>query len=150
WRDLYRRYWDRVEPRIFTPGSSHGTRVSLSPIRPAGETELAAIADPQRRAEERETMLGTVAGNLVRLAKARADIESQQTFVLQVLRKLAEFDWHKPIDMAEVAASSMYPETIRMEYADEFIKNTEREGLACKLNTLLHGPAAHHLSGGMA
>jgi hypothetical protein len=149
-RDRYRHYWELVEPRIFTPGSSHGTRVCLSPIRLAGEDELSAIADPQRRLEERETMLGTVAGNLVRLAKARGDIESQQTFVLQVLRKLVELDGRKRIELSEVTASILYPETIRLEDADEFIKKAEREALARKLNSLLHGPAAHLFSGGMA
>jgi len=146
----YQRYWDRVEPRILTPGSSHGIRVSLSPIRLASDEALAAIADPRRRAEEMEAMLGIVAANLVRLAKASGEIESQQTFVLQVLRKLTAFGGTKSVSLSDVAASILYPETIRLENADEFVKKAERQGLARKLNALLHGPAAHLFSGGMA
>ena len=48
-RALRREFLDRVEPRIWTPGSSHGRRLSLDPIRLAGRDELARIADPDRR-----------------------------------------------------------------------------------------------------
>jgi hypothetical protein len=149
-RARYRRYWDRVEPRILTPGSSHGSRVSLSPIRLPSDESLAAIADTHRRAEAMEEMLGIVAANLVRLAKAQGEIESQQTFVLQVLRKLTALGGNESVSLSDLAASIMYPETIRLENAEEFVKKTERLSLARKLNALLHGPAAHLFSGGMS
>src|SRR6202041_1088719 len=32
-RALHREFLDRVEPRVWTPGTSHGRRLSLEPIR---------------------------------------------------------------------------------------------------------------------
>ena len=81
-----REFLDRVEPRIWTPGSSHGRRLSLDPIRLPGRDELARIADPDRREEEWQGMLGVAAAQLVGLAKVGGETDSQQTFLLQVLR----------------------------------------------------------------
>jgi DNA helicase HerA-like ATPase len=81
----YERFCERVEPRIFTPGSSHGKRLCLSPIRVPGTLEG---PDSERGREERESLITTMAGNLVRLAKAGGDTDCQQTFLFQVLQRL--------------------------------------------------------------
>ncbi len=86
---LRREFLDRVEPRIWTPGSSHGRRLSLDPIHLPGRDELARIANPDRREEEWQEMLGGAAAQLVGLAKLGGETDSQQTFLLQVFRRLA-------------------------------------------------------------
>jgi hypothetical protein len=75
-------FLDRVEPRVWTPGSSHGRRLCLDPIRLAKLSDLAHITDPIRRAEEWEGMLAVVAAQLVGTAKAGGETDSQQTFLL--------------------------------------------------------------------
>ena len=81
---LRRGFLDRVEPRVWTPGSSHGRRLCLDPIRLAKPSDLAHITDPIRREEEWEGMLAVVAAQLVGTAKVGGETDSQQTFLLQV------------------------------------------------------------------
>src|SRR5438270_9231595 len=40
---LHREFLDRVEPRVWTPGTSHGRRLALEPIRMPGREEWARI-----------------------------------------------------------------------------------------------------------
>jgi uncharacterized protein len=147
-RALRREFLDRVEPRIWTPGSSHGRRLSLDPIRLAGRGELARIADPDRREEEYEGMLGVAAAQLVGLAKVGGETDSQQTFLLQVLRSLASDAGGRDVDLATIAAAASDPESVALESPDSFIKKSEREKLARKLNGLRLGPAAGLFTGG--
>jgi DNA helicase HerA-like ATPase len=143
------RFWEAAEPRVLTPGSSHGTRVSLDPIRlPVGD-DLGAVADPQRRAEELTGMLAAVSSNLVRLARAGGEVDAQQTFVLQVLRRLSADGPPRGVGLKEVAEALHDPDGIGLKDADAFVKKAERQRLARKLNSLLHGPAAGLFSGGM-
>ncbi len=147
-RGRYDRFWESAEPRVWTPGSSHGTRVSLDPMRLPSEADLRAVEDPRRRAEERDGMLAAVASNLVRLAQARGEIDSQQTFVLQVLRRLTAGVASGRLGLKDVAEALHDPEAAGLEDADAFVKKAERERLARKLNGLLHGPAAGLFTGG--
>ena len=140
------RFWQTVEPRVFTPGSSHAVRLSLSPIRLARASELTGEADPLRRAEEWEGMLAGVAANLVGLARAGGETDSQQTFILQVLKRLA--DDGGELRLADVAAAAARPDEYGIEGADAFVRKAEREKLARKLNNLLHGPSANLFTGG--
>ena len=142
------RFRQLVEPRILTPGSSHGVRVSLSPIRLAGNAEVLGEADPQRRAEEREGMLAAVAGNLVHLAKSGGEIDSQITFILQVLKALTAAGNAASLRLADVAAAVSRPGDFGIDDADAFVKKGEREKLARKLHNLLHGPSANLFTGG--
>jgi hypothetical protein len=142
-------FWQLVEPRILTPGSSHGIRVSLSPIRLAAATELVGETDPQRRSEELEGMLATVASNLVNLAKSGGETDSQQTFVLHVLKRLTAGDNACSLRLAEVVAGITRPGDLGIDEADAFVKKSEREKLGRKLNNLLHGPSANLFTGGV-
>lgn len=144
------QYWTRVEPRIFTPGSSHGIRLCLSPLRLPRERELTALADPRRRAEELEAVLATVAGNLVSLAQAGGEVKSQETFVLQILRRLATGAEAQPPSLADVVAALSKPEALGLENPDTFVKKAERLKLARLLNNLLHGTAAGLFAGGVS
>ena len=108
-RRRHARFCRAVEPRILTPGSSHGIRVSLSPIRLAGTADLLGETDPRRRAEELEGMLAAVAGNLVHLAKSGGETDSQQTFILQVLKRLTAAANSPSLRLADVVAGISRP-----------------------------------------
>ena len=147
--ELRRDFLDRVEPRVWTPGSSHGRRLSLDPIRLAGRDELARIADPDRREEEWEGMLAVAAAQLVGLAKVGGETDSQQTFLFQVLRspggrRPAAGTWTWPRSPPRPPT----PTTVGLDDPDQFIKKSEREKLARKLNGLRLGPAASLFTGG--
>lgn len=147
-RDRYDAFWRRVEPRVLTPGSSHGTRVCLNPLRLPAADELTAVEDPRRRAEERNGLLAAAAGNLVRLARAGGEVDSQQTFVLQVLRALCGGPGRPALGLADIVRVLREPEAAGLDDADDFVKKAERERLARKINGLLHGPAAGLFTGG--
>jgi hypothetical protein len=147
-RPRYDRFWEIVEPRVFTPGSSHGVRLSLSPLRLPRPEELTVFTDPSRRQEELDGLLSTTAGNLVSLAKAGGDADCQRTFLFQLLRRLAASPDNHRLGLGDVAAAAGQPETIGLEDPDRFIKKAEREKLARKLNTLLFGPTANLFTAG--
>ena len=144
-----RAFLDRVEPRVWTPGSSHGRRLGLDPVRLAGRNDLARVTDPGRREEEWEGMLAAAAAQLVALAKVGGETDSQQTFLFQLLRSLAGDDGGgREVDLATIAAASSDPSTVGLRDPDRFIKKSEREKLARKLNGLRLGPAAALFHGG--
>jgi len=140
----------RVEPRIFTPGTSHGIRLSLDPIRVPAPGDLDRIANVERRDEETRTMLEQVAGNLVGLAKAGGDLDTQRTFVYQVLAKIAQ--GLKPgatVTLRDIVAVVRDPEAAGIEEADYIVKKGEREKLGRKLHGLVEGPASSLFTGGV-
>jgi hypothetical protein len=141
-------FLDHVEPRVWTPGSSHGRRLSLDPIHLAGRGELARVADPDRREEEWEGMLAVAAAQLVGLAKVGGETDSQQTFLLQALRALASDARGRDVDLTTIAAATSDPESAGVDNPDQFIKKSERQRLARKLNGLRFGPAAPLFTGG--
>ncbi|MEO6807486.1 MAG: PD-(D/E)XK nuclease family protein [Isosphaeraceae bacterium] len=147
-RALRQAFLDRVEPRIWTPGSSHGQRLSLDPVRLAGRDELARINDPARRLEEWEGMLEIAAGHLVGLAKVGGEEDSQRTFLLQILRGLTRAASGADVGLARVAAAVADPMSVGLDDPERFVRKSEREKLARKLNALLHGPSARLYSGG--
>ena len=147
-RELRRDFLARVEPRVWTPGSSHGRRLSLDPIRLVSRNDLARVTDPGRREEEWEGMLAAAAGQLVALAKVGGETDSQQTFLFRVLRSLAAGDGGRDVDLATIAAAASDPTTVGLDDPDQFIKKSEREKLARKLNGLRLGPAASLFTGG--
>src|SRR5262249_11348864 len=117
----YEQFWRLAEPRVFTPGSSHGTRLCLSPIRLPRLEELGGLPDARRR-EELDGLLSAVAGNLVNAARAGGDADCQRTFVYQLLRHLTGARTDQALGLADVAAAAVEPETVGMEDADRFIK----------------------------
>lgn len=143
----YERFWRLAEPRVFTPGSSHGTRLCLSPIRLPSLEEIGGLPDVRQR-EELDGLLSAVAGNLVNAARVGGDADCQRTFVFQLLRNRMDARTGQTLGLADVAAAVAQPETVGIEDADRFIKKAEREKLARKLNALLFGPSASLFSGG--
>lgn len=139
---------DRVEPRVWTPGSSHGRRLCLDPIRLAARDELARVADPARRREEWEGMLAAAAGQLVALAKMGGETDSQQTFLFRVLQSLADGGKGRDVGLAEIAAAAAEPARAGIADPDPLIKKSEREKIARKLTGLSVGPSAHLYTGG--
>jgi DNA helicase HerA-like ATPase len=146
-RQRHGAYWNRVVPRVLTPGSSHGSRVHLDPLRLVRDKDLARLPEA-RRAEEREALLATVAGNVISLARAGGEVDSQQTFVLQLLRRLAARPWPEVLMLEELARAVHDPEAAGLNNADDFIRKAERERLARKLRGLTHGPMAPLFTGG--
>jgi DNA helicase HerA-like ATPase len=149
WRPRYENFCRRVEPRILTPGSSHGIRLCLSPIRLAGPADRNALADPARRVEEQEGMLAALASSLVTLARSGGEEDSQRTFMLQVLKRLAQGPAADDLHLDDLIAAINRPEEVGLENADAFVKKAERQRLGRKLNTLRHGTSANLFTGGL-
>ncbi len=146
-RPAYGAFWHRVEPHIWTPGSSHADRICLSPIRLPRSVDLAELEE-SRRKEEADNLLTSVAGNLVNLARAGGDTDCQRAFLFQVLQRLAEGEHRNHVELTDVAAAVAEPDAIGLDQPDLLIKKTERQKLARKLNALLAGPAARLFAGG--
>ncbi|WP_437766016.1 helicase HerA-like domain-containing protein [Sorangium sp. So ce764] len=136
---------ERMEPRILTPGSSHGQRLCLDPLRLPSAGELSHIANPALRAEEEEGLLVAVAANLVSLCACGGEEESQRTFLYQVLRHLPRA---APVRLRDIVAAVTAPEDLGIDDVDSLIRKSERERLARKLNTFVQGPSARLFSGG--
>lgn len=146
-RERQQRYLNRVEPRVLTPGTSHGTRLSLSPIRLLSDEDLARIAKPERRREEREAMLQAVAGNLVSLASVGGEEESQRTFLYLVLEAMGN---RANLELKDVVAAIGAAEELPLPQEPDYIlKKAEREKLARKLNSYVLGPGKSLFSGGV-
>jgi hypothetical protein len=65
-----------------------------------------------------------------------------------VLRSLANGAEGRDVDLATIANAATDPRTVGLDEPDQFIKRSEREKLARKLNGLRLGPAASLYSGG--
>ncbi|MBW3596888.1 MAG: PD-(D/E)XK nuclease family protein [Planctomycetes bacterium] len=148
-QDAYRQFRERVETRVWTPGSSHAIRLSLNPLRLADDQELAHITDPLRRSEELECILGTAAANLVSLAQASGDSDLQQTLILNILRGLSKEEGAARVSLPRVIQALREPAIAGIEDPDEFIGRPERDKLARKLNSLLRGVASNMFTGGV-
>lgn len=146
-RLAYDEFTRRACPRVFTPGTSHGIRIALSPTRMASLAELSRIADPKRRQEEFDGMLETIASNLVALAEIGGEEDSQRTFIYKLLRGMP----HPPggeVALGDIVSFISAPETAGIDEPSLIIKNTEREKLARKLTSLIEGPASRLFQGG--
>ena len=141
-----RAYFDRVEVRVFTPGTSHGIRMSLSPLRLPTAADLARIEKPDRRREEEEGMLQVVAANLTSLASIGGEEDSQRTFLYQVLSRL---DRERTLEIRDIIAAIVAPESFGIDDSDSIIKKAERDKLARKLNAFVIGPARNLFTGGV-
>ena len=94
-------------------------------------------------------MLAVAAAQLVGLAKVGGETDSQQTFLLQVLRSPGG---RRPRAATWTSTRSPprppTPTSVGLDDPDQFIKKSEREKLARKLNGLRLGPAAGLFTGG--
>jgi DNA helicase HerA-like ATPase len=144
-RPFRARFEERVAARILTPGTSHGHRLSLDPLRLPSEADLARIPSAERRVEERQQLLGAVAANLVSLCASGGEEESQRAFVYRILDLLPRTGAVRLQDVANALAD---PESMGIEEADRLIRKSERERLARKLNAFVEGPSARLFQGG--
>ncbi|HEY5955436.1 MAG TPA: helicase HerA-like domain-containing protein, partial [Polyangiaceae bacterium] len=144
-RTRLRAYRERVEPRIFTPGSSHGLRLSLSPIRLTCSEDLARIKDVTRRQEEQEAILSAVANNLVSLAQAGGEQDAQRTFLYKLLEAIPR---SKHLQLGDVVSAIMTPDAYGLDEPDAIVRKSDRERLSRKLNSFVMGPAKNLFSGG--
>jgi len=160
WQERRSRYRDSVETRIYTPGTSHGTRLSLSPIRLPAEEELAGLPS-HRRQEEHDALIAAIAYNLTSLTmKGKRNVDQSQTFLARILRGLIRAQSTGPatagasgpagrsIAIGDIAAAVYAPEGIGIDDADMLIKKGERENLSRQLYALAHGPLAPLFTGG--
>lgn len=143
-------YLQRVDPRIYTPGSSHATRLSIDPIRFPSDAELQSIANPQRRNEERAGMLNSTISNLIKLTKTAGDKDLQSTFLLNLSKLLlaAQTTPKSTLHLRDLAAGVMAPDAVGMDNADDYLPKAQREKLGRKLRTLFDGPQARLFGGG--
>ena len=119
--DLYRR---KVEPRVYTPGSAQGIRLSLNPLRLAREADLADFPDADRRAEELQNILETVAGNLVALADCGGETDCQTLFLRKVLENLSREAKESRLDCAEIVQAVQEPHGIGIDDTNSLIKKS--------------------------
>jgi DNA helicase HerA-like ATPase len=150
-RALHAEFRRRVEVRIWTPGTSHGQRLSLSPLRLPTQAQLQGVESPERRREEWEAMLGVAAANLVTLAQAGGDTEVHNTFVLEVLRKLVEGQIDGcQLGLQDIISAIAEPESFGVENVDDLVSKRERDKLKQRLNARFRGPSANLFTGGTA
>ncbi|MHB1556302.1 MAG: helicase HerA-like domain-containing protein [Isosphaeraceae bacterium] len=148
-RSMRREFLDRVEPRVWTPGTSHGRRLCLDPIRLPGRDDLARIDDPSRRQEEWRELLGAAAAGLAGLADIGGEVDSQQAFLLQVLDRLASCASSRDVSLETIAAAAADPTIVELNDPDRLIRKSDRTRLARKLEALRLGPAAAMFAGGV-
>jgi DNA helicase HerA-like ATPase len=147
-RKRYDEYVSKVEPRIFTPGTSHGERLSLDPIRLPSDADLARIEKPERREEERDSMLQAIAGNLVSLASIGGEEDSQRTLLYLILERLRS---SATLALSDVVSAILAADELGLPHEpDQILKKSEREKLARKLTAFVVGPGKNLFSGGTA
>ena len=147
WRSAYDQFDQRAETRVYTPGSSHAQRLSLSPLRLPSVADLAHLDKPERREEELTNLLAGCAGNLVDLADIGGEVTSQRTLVFKILRRLYD-QGQTRLGLPDVIAGIGLPEDFGINNADQILKKTDREKLARKLYAFIEGPAANLFQGG--
>jgi hypothetical protein len=135
-RQRFEAYRKRVEPRIYTPGSAHAIRISMNPLRLARDADLQDLPDPERRAEELQNILETVAGNLAALADCGGEIDCQTLFMRKILENLSRDAKDSRLDWTQIVEAVQEPQSIGIDDPNSLIKKSERESLARKLNGL--------------
>ncbi len=146
----YREFSERVETRIFTPGTSHAIRLRLNPIRLPRRDDVRE-ASAERREEEYTGMIDSIALNLVGLVSAgKKSVDAQQAFIARVLRALVESTLRESLELSEIANAVIEPESVGIANADHFIKKSERETFGRQINALAHGPLKKLFTGGVA
>jgi DNA helicase HerA-like ATPase/CRISPR/Cas system-associated exonuclease Cas4 (RecB family) len=146
----YREFAQRVEPRIFTPGTSHAIKLRLNPIRLPRRDDVRE-ASAERREEEYSGLIDAVALNLVGLVSAgKKSLGTQQAFVGRVLRSLVETSRRESLELSEIASAIIQPESAGILDSDHLIKKSERETLGRQINALAHGPLKKLFTGGVA
>jgi CRISPR/Cas system-associated exonuclease Cas4 (RecB family) len=135
-RERATRFGQTGAVRVLTPGTDHGERISLNPLK----LPAAGGADV-------DDLLATTAGHLVTLAKATGEVDSQKTFVLQLLRAMTRGP-ARDLSLGDVATALRHPAAAGLDDPDRFVRKAERERLARQLSNLEHGPTARLFTGG--
>lgn len=153
-----RRFLERVEPRIFTPGTAHGVRLALSPIRMPTVDELARLRETGRESAI-EDLIGEMALDLAALATQKTrKVEQEQTILVCVLRALMKparersgtcDPSRRTLRIEDIADALHDPESVGVDQPDRFISRTAREKLGRQLYALVSGPFARQFTGGM-
>lgn len=143
----YQRYWQQVTPRIYTPGSSHATRLALSPLRLGRQEEILPRHGVARRQEEWHGMVAAAAANLVALADARGETKAQESFLFELLNGLSRGEGQE-IGMALVVAAILDPALAGIDNPDALVRKSEREKLGRMLTAILRGSASNLFTGG--
>lgn len=143
------RFLSKAEVRIWTPGSSHAARLSLSPLRLSTIDEVCE-PNEQRRKEEWEAMLSIAASTLVEMVQPTGQIDLYQAFVLRLLKCLAVSNSLNSVTIDHVVEATENPKDFGFNDADRFLKKSSRTHFVQKLMALQHGPSANLFTGGTA
>lgn len=139
----------RAEVRIWTPGSSHGIRLRLAPLRLPTHGQLQGMDSEDLRDEQWRDMLGVAAGNLVTLAAAGGSEEMQKTFIFKLLEQLVgKGSQSRDLGVDEILSAVAAPEDFGID-ADSMISKREREKVRQLLYARFHGPSSNLFSGGL-
>lgn len=139
----------RVEVRIWTPGSSHGIRLRLAPLRLPTHAQLQGMESEDLRDEQWGEMLGVAAANLVTLAAASGNEETQKTFIFKLLQQLVgKGTQTRDLELDEILAAVAAPENFGLD-ADSMISKREREKVRQQLYARFHGPSSNLFTGGV-
>lgn len=138
-------FHDRVEVRVFTPGTSHGNKLSIDPIRLPRPEDLAAIADPIRRAEEESTLIQACAASLVDLANVPGDRDGQETFLYLLLRGLPR---ERGVSLEDVQRYVRDPDLVGVTDPGSLVTDAQRRTLGMRLNAFVRGGKSSLFSGG--
>ncbi|HND52886.1 MAG TPA: DUF853 family protein [Pirellulaceae bacterium] len=139
WSDARREYLSRREVRVWTPGSRIGIPLILDPLRL--DAQRPTSAGVARADEIWETVLTSATSNLVSLANARGELESQQTLLKMIMGRLSS-GVSRQIILSDVIAALREPESIGIVDADDVLRPAERKKLARLLNNLKEGSSA--------
>jgi hypothetical protein len=140
YRKAAERFRERVEPRIYTPGTSHGIRLSLDPLHLPSKAGLERV-DPKHRKEEEDGLFSSLASNVVHLARIKGDSKARRAFVFRALKLLAERGDVTPT-LRDVVELLRDPAAYGFDDADYLLTKTERNKLAQGLYALAAGPSS--------
>ena len=109
YREAHKKFCSRVETRIFTPGTSHGRRMHVDPLRLPSVADLSQIGDEARKKEERQSMIAATVTNLINLARVGADKDLQRTYMMQIVDLLlaASTFASSKVGLSDLAAAVM-------------------------------------------
>lgn len=141
WDALRGEFLRRREVRVWTPGSQIGLPLALDPLRLSANANGSADYDAARADEVQQQVLSSAAANLVSLAQAGGETESQQTLLMLIMQSLLKRS-PRQVGLTDVIGALRDPSTVGIDDADDVVRRPERQKLARLLNNLQQGPAA--------
>lgn len=141
WEPMRREFLARREVRVWTPGSRIGLPMALDPLRLSAKPGALAPLENGTVDEVQQQVLSSAAANLVSLAQAGGESESQQTLLMLIMRRLLKRA-PQQVSLSAVIDALRDPTLVGIDDADHVLRRTERQKLARMLNNLQQGPAA--------